>query len=139
EHAVGRGERDLPGRCQACGDADHVRLRDSELEEPVRKRLAEIDRLDRFRRVRADHNDVRVAPTEIDERSAEVRSLALHLPGSCGQIAASWASSSARASFSSSSLVAAPWYLILFSMQATPLPFTVREIPSVGRVAVRCD
>src|SRR5207245_8262015 len=108
EHTVRRGERDLPGRRQARGDTDHVRLRDPELEEAVRERLAEIDRLDRFRRVRADHDDVRVAPTEIDERLAEVRALALHFPGPSGQIAASWASSSARASFSSSSLVAAP-------------------------------
>src|SRR5207247_9905111 len=108
KYAIRRRERDLPRGRQARGDTDHVRLGDSELEEAVRERLAEIDRLDRFCRVRADHDHVGVPSTELDERFAEVRPLALHLPGPCAQIAASWASNSARASFSSSSLVAAP-------------------------------
>src|SRR5205807_3353379 len=88
-------------------------------------------------RVGADDDHVRIAAAEVDEGLCEVRPLALLLPRGGGQNAASIASSSARASFNSSSLVAAPWYLILFSMNETPFPFTVRAITAVGRPRVR--
>src|SRR5213079_3590852 len=137
EDGIGRREGNLAGRREPGGDGDHVRLRDAELEEAIGKGLPEIDGLQRFRRVGADDDHVGVPPPEVHEGSAEVRTLALHLPRSRGHIDASIPSSSARASFNSSSLVAAPWYLILFSMNETPFPFTVRAITAVGRPLVR--
>src|ERR1700704_2581340 len=137
EHAIGRRERDLSRGREPSRDADHVRLRDPELEQSVWEGLAEFDRLDRFRRVGANDDHVRVATTEAHEGFREVRPLALLLPRGRGQNATSIASSSARASFNSSSLVAAPWYLILFSMNETPFPLTVRAMTAVGRPRVR--
>src|ERR1019366_5002224 len=126
-------ERDLTGIGQSAGNGGHVGLRDAAFEEPLRKFLGEISRAGGLRKVRIQDHHVPIRAAHFDQRTAECFAgcrpqfqfkLRLRLRRHyCSSFSASAASSLVGAT---------PWNLGLFSINETPLPFTVLAISTVG-------